>query len=124
MVGDVLVIPPVDGVLYTVQKGDTLESIAKKYKAKIEDIVAFPANGIKNAHILIEGQQLMVPDGQKPYVPRLVGVWGGVVPAGAAKGSGAFIWPAEGYLTQYFWALHGAIDIAFWEGAPIDHSKT
>jgi murein DD-endopeptidase MepM/ murein hydrolase activator NlpD len=119
MIGDVLYIPPVDGVLYTVAKGDTLESIAKKYKATVEDIVAFPANGIKNAHILIEGQQLMVPGGEKPYVPKTVGTWSGVVPTGAAKGSGAFVWPAQGYLTQYFWYLHGALDIASWEGSPI-----
>jgi murein DD-endopeptidase MepM/ murein hydrolase activator NlpD len=119
MIGEELFIPPVDGVLHAVQKGDTLEGIAKKYKAKVEDIVVFKANGIKSAQILIEGQQLMVPGGQKPYVPRLVGVWSGAVPVGAAKGSGAFVWPTQGYLTQYFWSLHGAIDIAAWEGVPI-----
>jgi surface antigen len=62
MPGDKLFILPVSGVSYAVKKSDTLEDIAKKYKADRGKIIAFndlPANGeIK------EGMEIMIPGGQ------------------------------------------------------------
>jgi len=118
-VGQVLIIPPVTGVLHTVQRGDTLEGIAKIYKAKVGDIVAFPGNGLGGSRVLVEGQQLMVPNGQKPYVPRMVVAWRGPIPQGAKKGSGFFVWPTTGVITQKYWERHKAIDIAWVDGTTI-----
>jgi LysM repeat protein len=67
MPGDKLFILPVSGLSYIVKKGDDIESIAKKYKAEKEKIIAFndlPANGE-----LAEGKEITIPDGQKE-LPR------------------------------------------------------
>ena len=118
-VGQHLYILPIDGVLHIVEKGDTLEAIAKAYKAKVEDIIAFEPNGLSESPILIEEQALVVPKGSKPYVPRTVVAWQGTSPKGAKEGTGAFVWPATGVLTQKFWAQHQAIDIGWSEGTPV-----
>lgn len=62
--GDELIIPPISGVIHKVESGDTISSLASKYKAKVDDIIAFnnlPADGI-----LQIGQILIIPDGEKP----------------------------------------------------------
>ena len=64
--GDKLFILPVAGVTYTVQKNDTIDEIAKKYKANKEKIIAFndlPANGE-----LTSGETITIPDGQKEVI--------------------------------------------------------
>lgn len=63
MPGDKIFILPVAGLSYTVKKGDTLETIADKYKADRQKIISFndlPADGK-----LDEGQEIVIPDGQK-----------------------------------------------------------
>ena len=45
-VGQVLKVPPVDGVYYQVQTGDTLASIANKFSAKLDGILNWPGNNI------------------------------------------------------------------------------
>lgn len=63
MPGDKIFILPTSGMSYTVKKKDTLKSIADKYKADESKIISFnnlPANGD-----LKEGQEIIIPDGQK-----------------------------------------------------------
>jgi surface antigen/LysM repeat protein len=67
MPGDKIFILPISGFSYTVKKGDDIDSISKKYKTNKEKIIAFnnlPANGE-----LEEGEEIMLPDGEKE-VPR------------------------------------------------------
>ena len=69
MPGDKLFILPVAGLSYIIKKDDSLDSIAKKYKADKEKIIAFnelPANGdIK------EGKTIIIPGGEKEVpLPR------------------------------------------------------
>ena len=118
-VGQVLTILPVDGVYHTVQEGDTLESIAKKYKVDVEAITQCEYNGLEEPYELTPAQKLIVPGGKKPYVPRVVHAYTGEVPASAAKGSGIFGWPVSGQITQKFWARHKAIDIGAPTGRPV-----
>jgi len=118
-VGQVLTILPLDGVYHTVQKGDTLEGIAKKYKADVEAIIECEYNGLEEPYELAAGQKLIVPGGKKPYVARVVHAYAGNVPASAAKGTGLFGWPASGRITQKFWERHKAIDIGTPTGQPI-----
>jgi murein DD-endopeptidase MepM/ murein hydrolase activator NlpD len=120
-VGQLLIIPPVDGIYYTIQAGDTVESLAKKYKTTVEKIIAFEANELEEPYTLTPGQKLMIPGGQKA-IPRpnyypMTKV--GSAPPGATKGSGRFAWPAQGYLSQRFWSGHLGIDIAGRTGVPI-----
>jgi murein DD-endopeptidase MepM/ murein hydrolase activator NlpD len=59
--GQLIKIPPVSGVVYKVVKGDTVESIAKKFKGNGEKIITFnqlPADGS-----LQVGSEVIVPDG-------------------------------------------------------------
>lgn len=43
-IGMLLKIPPIDGVYYKVLNGDTLDSAAQKFDAKVADILTWPAN--------------------------------------------------------------------------------
>lgn len=124
-IGDQLEIPPVDGALHTVQVGDTLSSIAAKYKVDMEQIVGFPQNNlVDTATALSIGTRLIVPDGVKPYVAPQVYAYNGTIPSSAATGSGAFVWPTSGSVTQRYWGGHKAIDIGSWTGAPVKSSDS
>ena len=59
--GDIIKIPPADGVLYKVKAGDTLSGIAKKYHSDINKIIEF--NQLKSDKIF-EGQELFLPGGK------------------------------------------------------------
>jgi murein DD-endopeptidase MepM/ murein hydrolase activator NlpD len=121
-VGQTLFIPPVDGIYYTVQKGDTVEKLAKDYKTTVAKIVGFKANDLQEPYTLTPGQKVMLPDGQKKVSP-LQNIYPmtyvGSAPKGAPKGSGRFAWPTRGVLTQQFWSGHPGIDIANRTGTPI-----
>ncbi|HYN89447.1 MAG TPA: peptidoglycan DD-metalloendopeptidase family protein [Ardenticatenaceae bacterium] len=66
--GQELIIPPVDGVWYTVEPGDTIEKMAERFKVDVATIVGYAPNHLQPGQTLIIGQQVMVPSGQKPYV--------------------------------------------------------
>jgi murein DD-endopeptidase MepM/ murein hydrolase activator NlpD len=130
-IGQVLNIPPVSGVLVTVQNNDTLKALAEKYKSTktkpeqlIQNIVALDFN--QERHDLQEpdltltaGQYLMIPGGYKPYVPRVVTVYSGPIPNTAARGTGSFGWPVSGRITQGFKTFHRALDIGAPTGKPV-----
>lgn len=120
-VGQKLVVPPVDGIYYTVQGGDTVEKLAKTYQTTVEKVVSFEGNGLVEPYALVAGQKIMLVDGRKKVVPSnyypMVRV--GSAPKGAPTGSGRFAWPAQGLLTQRYWSGHLGIDIANRTGVPI-----
>ena len=114
-IGQELIILPVDGVYHTVKEGETLESIAKKYKVEVEAITSCPYNSLQPPDFAIEpGMKLIIPGGQKPWVPKVVTSYTGPIPEGA-RGTGLFQWPVLGYITQGYWYGHRAIDI----GVPV-----
>jgi len=51
---------PAERIVYTVQRGDTLSAIAKKYKGVTWKKIA-EVNGIKNANLIFVGQKLVIP---------------------------------------------------------------
>lgn len=113
-VGQEVLVLPIDGVYHAVAEDDTLESIAETYKVEPEAIVNCQYNSLDPARpLLIEGKKLIVPGGEKPYVPKVVTTYAGSVPEGA-YGTGRFQWPVLGTITQGYWYGHRAIDI----GAP------
>jgi LysM repeat protein len=65
--GDELVILPISGVSHTVKKGDTIRTIAAKYKADLDDIMSF--NDIKSGDSLAVGVTLIIPDGEVQAAP-------------------------------------------------------
>ena len=61
-----LTIPPVDGLYYEWQAGDTFESVAKEFFAEPEDIINFPRNQIDLTNPTIEpGTIVMIPGGSR-----------------------------------------------------------
>jgi murein DD-endopeptidase MepM/ murein hydrolase activator NlpD len=118
--GQQLAILPVNGILHTVKKGDTLEKIAKTYKATASNIVNSPLNHLDARNpIIAAGQKLFVPGGYKEIPIRYVQVYKGPVPASARRGTGRFIWPTAGYVTQGYKRYHLALDIARAIGTPV-----
>lgn len=125
-IGDQLRILPVDGVLHVVKRGDTLSSIADKYEADMQAIVAYAANGMSSVDDALPiGKEIVVPGGAKPFVAPVVGVSTAYAvsrPDGALAGSGNFSWPTAGYISQGYWGGHPAIDVADWLGSPVTAS--
>ncbi len=128
-IGQVLKVPPVDGVYYQVQAGDTLASIAKKFSGTLDDILNWPGNSIDlTTQVVTPGDYVMVPGGHEKVV---VWVVPSVVSSGALNSAGnpcgpgpvgnGFIWPTGNhYLSgNNFWSGHPGIDIAAGQGAPV-----
>lgn len=109
-VGQELKIPPVTGVVHKVREGETIYSIAKKYKTDAQKIVNFPFNDFTDleSFALAVGQTLVVPDGVAVAAPAILRP----LPPIAAGGTGQFLWPAGGAITQYPVWYHNAVDIA------------
>ena len=114
-----VVILPIDGVYHEVKDGDTLESIAKKYKVDVAAITDVEWNHLQPPNYLITvGMKLIVKDGVKPFIPKVVISYTGPIPSGA-RGTGQFRWPVVGYITQDYWSGHRALDIAAPPGTPV-----
>ena len=58
--GQVLYIPPVNGIIYTVKQGDTAATLAQKYNANSSDITSFNDAEISG---LSTGEQIVIPNG-------------------------------------------------------------
>src|SRR3989344_5430640 len=72
-IGQNLKIPPVTGMVHKVREGETVYSIAKKYKTEAQKIVNFPFNDFTDldTFALSVGQTLVVPDGVMPEAQPL-----------------------------------------------------
>jgi murein DD-endopeptidase MepM/ murein hydrolase activator NlpD len=134
--GQVLQIPPTNGILYEWEEGDTIDVIARDFKAEVNDILNWSGNRLDLTNPEIEpGEMVMIPGGEREFqnwaspptfaVGR-AGVYNTVpgaceVDSSGMYGGGYFIWPADNhYLSgNDFWSGHLAIDIAAGTGAPI-----
>jgi murein DD-endopeptidase MepM/ murein hydrolase activator NlpD len=113
-IGQEVIILPIDGALHKVEEGDTLASIAESYEVEPEAIANCEYNDLADGDGTLEqGMFLVVPGGEKPYVPKVVTAYTGPVPEGT-RGTGRFQWPVLGSITQGYWYGHRAIDV----GAP------
>lgn len=119
--GDVIKIPPVSGIIVTVKSGDTIAGLAKKYGLpSAQPIVDWPYNSFVNDETfsLAIGQTLVIPGGKPPTVAPVV-LRSVSSPTLFAGGTGQFIWPTSGIITQYFSWYHPGDDIAAGVGTPI-----
>ena len=106
--GDKIRIPPQSGAGRTVQAGDTLESIAKKFSVDPAVIVAYPENKLQPGADLVVGTYLFVPGGTLP-IPELT----------PGYATGKLRWPARGRITDRYRPGHPGLDIAANHGVPI-----
>ncbi len=121
--GDVLKIPPANGIVHKVKSGDTLSSVAEKYEAAGQAIVDWNYWLEPPDFLLAVGETLFIPEGTMPAPPAppttvaQIGTSAGYVhdyqPASSA---GRFLgWPVaggRGYVSQCPSVWHMAIDIA------------
>ena len=124
--GQVLRIPPVNGLVVDVTASDTLDGIAARYKVKAADVLA--ANQLDDPNLVI-GQVLVVPGATgkgiatpKPVAkPRVAstssgrGSTGGTNRPPTTYAGGSFVWPVVGggnYISQYFRYGHYGLDVA------------
>ncbi len=122
--GMVLTIPPVDGLVYTWQQGDTLDKVADEFNSdlngdKVVDekdaailrdaILSYPGNNLDLTNPVIKpGQEIMIPGGQRELI-----AWLDFVPTysrgsgtatselgggctGSPMGSPPYLWPTAG----------------------------
>jgi murein DD-endopeptidase MepM/ murein hydrolase activator NlpD len=137
-IGDVLNIPPVDGVLYEWKDGDTLKDVAYDFGTTVQKIVAWPSNRLDASDPVVEaGVTLVIPGGtsvinewiqEVAYTPRsgvtqkITGVGGCDITGGyGAVGSMNFQWPSGQHVVSGwdFSNLHKGIDIAVYMGEPV-----
>jgi murein DD-endopeptidase MepM/ murein hydrolase activator NlpD len=63
--GRTLMVPPIDGMYYVPQAGDTLQGVADYFQADPDAITQYPGNKLDNGQ-LIAGQPIVVPAGMMP----------------------------------------------------------
>lgn len=130
--GQTLIILPISGVKYTIKKGDTIKTVAKKFKGDVDEITQY--NGLKENQVLVVGEELIIPDGEvAPTVAKTVAV----TIAGAAKNPtsrlkgynvpdypGYYIRPV-GSACRISQGLHGwnAVDLQCSVGTPVGASS-
>ena len=76
-----LIVPLIDGVVYTVKDGDTAQSLADKYKTSAERVVLY--NDIDDGTKLASGARIVLPGGELPEAERP----GYVAPRGRSYGN-------------------------------------
>lgn len=138
LVGANILIPSVNGLVYTVTLGDTLSDIAVYYQVDVQTITAFAPNKLTSPDAVIEGMVLVLPGAVPPPPAPLPApapepvivddpeplddsppVYAAANPA--PQSSSGFIWPFHGAIGQYFSSAHRGIDIDGFGayGAPI-----
>jgi murein DD-endopeptidase MepM/ murein hydrolase activator NlpD len=140
-----LAIPPVNGIVYIVAEGDTVESIAEAYKVTPDAIYVdgYEWNLLRPGEQPFVGASLIIPGGSREFkawtisaaenAPKTnsydstgavvargnIGACGDV--AGGLVGTGTFIWPAPKHWVSgnNYASWHPGIDIAAKSGDPI-----
>jgi N-acetylmuramoyl-L-alanine amidase len=101
-VGKTLVISPINGIVYKVVAGDTVESLATKYRGQREQIIAFNDTELGGLPI---GEYVVIPNGQPPQAAGRPSVANIAAGGGFAWGGGP-IYGSNGYDYGYctWWA--------------------
>jgi murein DD-endopeptidase MepM/ murein hydrolase activator NlpD len=125
-VGRTIRIPPGEGALYTVQDGDTVESVAQRFGVRAAEIMDYNRLYFEPEHFA-PGKLLFVPGARLPglvYVvadPRIQRPVASRIaaPQGAAAAAETLDWPVPPDVSQPFWAGHSGMDIAAPYGSTI-----
>jgi murein DD-endopeptidase MepM/ murein hydrolase activator NlpD len=112
-VGAEMIIPPGRGALYFVKEGDTIASVAAKFKVEQSVIMTYNRLYFEPEHFATE-QLIFVPGAEVPAMKRVTATRQIPIPnAGQLPArTGQLSWPVRGVLTQYYWWGHTGVDIA------------
>lgn len=122
--GQVLTILPVTGLRHTVEKGDTLATVAEDYKADAAEIASY--NGLDGSASLAVGTEIIIPDGVialAPAAPEPKPSTSTPRPSASSSGNsdagGYYLRPIEGGVRTQ--GIHGynGVDLAASAGTPI-----
>ena len=123
--GQRLLIPPAEGALYTVANGDTVESVATRFKVDPDVIKTYnrlyfePEHFAPGQLIFVRGAALpALRDNGRVVASILAGPSGGTT----RPKTGSLSWPVAGVVTQYFWWGHTGTDVAAPYGTGISAS--
>ncbi len=120
-VGEDIVVPPGRGALYTVRDGDTVTSVAQRFKVETATVMTYNRLYFEPQNFA-PGKTIFVPNAQVPAMKRMV-VSRTYVPTGQLPArTGRLAWPVNGVITQNFWWGHTGVDIAAPYGTPIGAS--
>ncbi len=123
-----LLIPPIDGLFYKWQAGDTLDEVATKFNAHVEDIIEYPGNALDSSNPTISPDTLIlipggsrelriwtIPDATRDYPEalRTYGPGACLKPSEGVIGTGTILWPTDAHYISGndFWSGHPGIDI-------------
>jgi len=114
--GRQIVIPPSNSAVYTVADGDTLDSVASRFKVDPSAILDFNRPWLE-PQSFAPGARVFVQNAVLPALPLPLQASAGVITrpaisAPAAAAGGYLPWPVNGIITQYMWAGHTGVDIA------------
>jgi murein DD-endopeptidase MepM/ murein hydrolase activator NlpD len=119
-VGQMLIVPNSNGVLYHVAYGETLSAVAARFGVTVQDILNWQANGIASADQVSDGQLVFVPNATPPAsilpqpTPVAVAVAANVSvppvvasePPPASSSDHGLIWPVYGPISSYMGPSH------------------
>lgn len=116
IVGKVLVVPPkgTNGIVYSVKAGDTPDSLAQRFNANKEAIIAFNDAELGG---LVVGEQILIPDGVAPAPVVFASSYNYASSAGFAWGGSRAVYSANGY--DYGWCTWHAANRRREIGNPI-----
>ncbi|HSP56576.1 MAG TPA: M23 family metallopeptidase [Dehalococcoidia bacterium] len=113
LVGDKLIMPGYPGIVYRMQKGETLSEVAARYSTTVDMVLAYPGNHLQKASDAREGTIVLLPDAIPPsaLLQDADAQWAYTHPSDYG-----YIWPFYGPITTYYGEVrpgyvHNAIDI-------------
>ena len=111
-VGRELRIPPGHGALYDVKEGDTVASVAGKFKVDPAVIMTYNRLYFEPEHFAPQ-QLIFVPGAEVPAMRRVTAsrTYSPTTSDLPAR-TGQLSWPVPGVITQYFWWGHTGVDLA------------
>jgi murein DD-endopeptidase MepM/ murein hydrolase activator NlpD len=113
--GQTLVIPPAEGALYTMKDGDTVESVASRFKVDPTVVLTYnrcyfePEHCAPGQKVFVRGAEL--PALVEPERPAR-DVFAAAPQVAQQQRNGRLSWPVGGVITQNFWWGHSGVDVA------------
>lgn len=137
--GDTIVLPQINGVLYEVKEGDTLDSVLSKTEGNRFEVVELNRLA-ENNYNLIVGNRLLIPNGKLPPPPQAP-VFRYLYPTNAGvnvatnvnyaklndiafvnplsnPSCGGYVWN-RGFTSSYYFLGHDGVDLGKFGGCPI-----